>query len=330
MNDAANRLRIGVVVVNYNAGELARAAVDSVLARDHHGHDVHVYLVDNASPAGDAQMLGQAALSDAWAGRVSFLAETTNHGFGRGNNLAFEAMVAAPPDMVFLLNPDASLQNEAIGILADFLRDHADVAVAGAQISKPDSGPVTAAFRFPSAISEFAAATSFGPVSRLFARWNVALPPSRPAGPVDWISGAAVMARYDVIADLGGFDPRFFLYYEEVELMRRIRAAGWEIWYQPAAQISHVEGASTNVRSHEVQRKRKPGYWYDSWQYYFRKSHGRAGALLAAFAWVAGTGMNHVIARLRGKQPYGALHFFGDFWAMGIRPLLGLKARPYD
>lgn len=322
-------LRIAVVVVNYNAGDLARAAVDSVLARDHHGHAVHVYLVDNASPDGDATLLAQAAASQAWQGRVSFLAEPENHGFGRGNNVALKAMADDPPDMVFLLNPDASLDNEAIAILAEFLRDTPGAGAAGAQIHKPDTGPVTAAFRFPSVASEFAAAVAFGPISRLFARAEVPLPADHPRGPVDWVAGAAVMFRHETLMALEGFDPAFFLYYEEVELMARLRAAGWQTWYVPEARVSHVEGASTNVRSGESARKRKPAYWYHSWQYYFRKTHGRGRALVAAFAWVAGAALNHVICVMRRREPARPLHFFGDFWAMGLRPLLGLKAKPY-
>lgn len=327
--ETSDHLKVAVVVVNYNAAELARAAVDSVLARTHNGHQVHVYLVDNAS-TDDSTILLDAARTPEWQRHVTFLAETTNHGFGRGNNLAFEAMAASAPDMVFLLNPDASLQNEALAILAEFLRDTPDVAVAGAQIVQPGSGPVAAAFRFPTAMNEFAGATGFGPIMRAFARWRLPLPADLPAGPVDWIAGAAVMLRYDVVRDMGGFDSRFFLYYEEVELMRRIKNAGWQIWYQPAALVSHVEGASTNVKSNVTTRKRKPAYWYDSWQYYFRKTHGRSGALLAAFAWLSGATINHVISVLRGRPPSRPLNFFSDFWCVSLRPLLGLKARPYE
>ncbi|MFT6272272.1 MAG: hypothetical protein ACJA0F_001111 [Dinoroseobacter sp.] len=60
-----------------------------------------------------------------------------------------------------------------------------------------------------------------------------------------------------------------------------------------------------------------------------QKNHGRAYALAAGTAWIIGAALNHGLARLRGKQPKAATHFFGDFWAMAMRPLLGLTPRPY-
>ena len=138
------------------------------------------------------------------------------------------------------------------------------------------------------------------------------------------------MIRFDTAREMEGFDPEFFLYFEEVELMRRIKRAGHQVWHVAEAEVIHAEGASTQVRSGESARKRKPAYWYHSWQHYFRKSHGRFYAVMAGMSWVAGAALNHLISRLRGRPPTAPLHFFQDFWAMALRPLLGLKARPYD
>lgn len=323
---------VSVVIINYTTADLTIEAIESVLARDHGGRVVDVHVVDNASPNGDAAVLHAAIESRAWGDRVTLYPETTNHGFGRGNNLVLEALNRrkTPPDKVFLLNPDARLGNEAIAILAQFLDDHPKVGVAGARIEKPGNLPVTAAFRFPNMINEFAGAVSFGPISRLFTRWQVALGTGIPTQSVDWISGAAVMARLEAVNDAGLFDPRYFLYFEEVDLMRQIAQRGWQTWHVSDALVIHAEGAATGVKSGAARRKRRPAYWYHSWYHYFSKNHGRPYAILSGLGWMSGALMNHAIARVRGKEPAAPLHFFHDFWAVAGRPLIGLKARSYD
>lgn len=316
--------RIAVIIVNYGTAGLAIAAVDSVLSRDHDGHPVEVHLLDNASPGGDAAVLARAHSARNWGNRVRLWPETRNHGFGRGNNVVLRALAARPqpPDYVFLLNPDAQLQNEALAILADRLDRTPQAAAAGAGIALPSGIPVTAAFRFPSARSEFAQAVNFGPLSRLFRDRLVPLPADQPEGPVDWVSGAAVMMRLSVLRDLGGFDPDFFLYYEEVELMFRMRKSGHQILYVPAARVRHVEGAATDVKSGAPVRKRRPAYWYDSWRQYHLKTQGRAGALAAGLAWLAGAGLNAPLALLRRQERRSPKRFFSDFTRLVIWPLL--------
>ncbi|MBY8978159.1 glycosyltransferase [Rhodobacteraceae bacterium NNCM2] len=324
---------IAVIIVNYNAAELAMAAVESVLARQHGGRAVEVHLVDNASPAGDAAVLAREAEARGWDGRVRLWLEQTNHGFGRGNNLVLDHLAAreTPPDYVFLLNPDAALENETLAVLADFLDAHPKAAVAGARIEKPGGIPVTAAFRFPSLASEFSGSLGFGPVARLLSRWRVSLGADIPTGRVDWVAGAAMMARLDALKSMDFFDPAYFLYYEEVDLMHRLARAGWETWYVAEAEAIHVEGVSTAVKSDRAERRRRrPAYWYHSWRIYYRSTHGRAYALLAGVCRMSGAALNHVLARLRGQEPVAPSGFFGDFWAVGLRPLLGLEARPHD
>ena len=320
---------VAVIVVNYGTAALAIEAVASVLAHRHGGRRVTVHLVDNASPGDDAAMLAAARDTHRWGDRVVLHLERQNHGFGRGNNLVLRrlAQAPAPPGMAMFLNPDARLENEAIDILARALEARPAAVVAGAGIAKPDGTPVTAAFRFPNAVNEFAAALNFGPVARLTRRWQVPLPPGHPAGPVDWVAGAAALARFDALARIGFFDPAFFLYYEEVDLMRRLRQAGGEILYVPAARVTHAEGAATGVASGRPARRRRPAYWYDSWHHYFRKTHGRTGAALAGAGWIAGAALNRVIAPLRRQPPHAPLGFFGDFWSRAGRPLLGLEPR---
>jgi N-acetylglucosaminyl-diphospho-decaprenol L-rhamnosyltransferase len=316
---------VSVVIVNYGTADLALQSVQSVL--DHPSRVTGVHLVDNASPGDDARRLAESIAARGWLDRVTLHAETTNHGFGRGNNLVMATLArqAVPPDKVFLLNPDARLDNDAIRILAEFLDAHPAAGAAGARIARPDADghpvPVTAAFRFPTLVATFAEAVSFGPFSRLCARWQVPMNPLLPTQQVDWVSGAAVMLRMEALRDAGFFDPQFFLYYEEVDLMRQMVRKGWKTWFVAEALVIHAEGTATGVKSQDARRAR-PAYWYRSWQYYMRKNHGRAVAVLACLVWGLGAALNQVLSMLRGKAPAAPLNLFGDLWAHALRPLL--------
>ena len=328
---SATPVEISVIIVNYGTPELAINAVESVLSRHHGGRIVDVHLVDNNSPGNDADHFRQAHKTRNWEDRVTLYLEDTNHGFGRGNNVVLNALAArpAPPATVMLLNPDAELENEAISLQADFLDTHSDHAVVGPAITKPDGTKVTSAFRFPNAAAEFARAVNFGPISRLFRNRTVALSPEYASSEVDWVAGAAPLIRFKALQKAGFFDPAYFLYFEEVDLMRQITNQGGKIGYLPEARVVHVEGAATNVRSNSQTPKRTPAFWYHSWAHYYLKNHGRGGAMLAAVAWCSGAAMNCIIAPLRRQQPSTPQRFFRDFWAVAGREILGLKAKDY-
>lgn len=320
---------IAVIIVNYGTAELAIDAIESVLARQHGGRGVDIHVVDNASPGGDADLLQAAHAHRGWVGRVTLYLEETNHGFGRGNNLVLHALSAraAPPDKVFLLNPDARLENEALEILAAFLDTHPRVGCAGASITNPDGRQATAAFRFPSAVSEFSDALAFGPVARLLRRHSVPLPPDMPMQPVHWVAGAAAMLRWEAVWQCRGFDPSYFLYFEEVDLLRQFAKHGWQTWYVPDAHICHVEGAATDVKSGKAQRSLLPDYWYDSWLTYHLKAHGRWGARLCAAARLMGWSGNRAISFVRRRPTAAPQRYFDSFTRRILRPLAGLPSK---
>ena len=317
--------RIAVVVVNYGTANLTIAGVQSVLDRTHGGRTVSVHVLDNASPGDDAAQFAAAHEARGWGGRVVLRAETTNHGFGGGCNHLIEPLLsrgAEAPDAVMLLNPDAQLAGEAVDALASALEADPQAGFAGAGIALPDGRPVTAAFRFPSVASEFADTLAFGPVTRRFGDRVVALPPNHPGGPVDWVAGAAVMIRAATLRETGLFDPAFFLYYEEVDLMRRAALMGWRTLYVPEARVVHAEGAASGIRSSDRVVPRRPAYHYRSWALYHRKARGRWGGLLAAAARLAGAGGNQFLGLLPGRRSGVAAHFGGDFLRHALAPML--------
>ena len=314
---------IAVIVVNYGTASLTIAAVDSVLARQHGGRSVEVHVVDNASPEGDAKTLAEAHAARGWGDRVRLWPETENHGFGRGNNLVLEELArrATPPKYVFLLNPDAELENDAIDILARALEANPKAGSAGAGISFPDGSPAVACFRFPSLVREIVGTINFGPLDRLLPTARVSLPPEW-IGPVDWVAGASVMMRFDRLQEVGFFDPDFFLYFEEVDLMRRLCNAGYRTLYVPEARVLHIAGAATQVASHDTRPKPRPAYVYDSWRMYYEKRHGRAYALTTAVLKLPAAWLGVFLARLKRSRAPVPVQFTSDHWRHVVRPLL--------
>ena len=138
-----------------------------------------------------------------------------------------------------------------------------------------------------------------------------------------------MMLRLKAVQSAGLFDPKYFLYYEEVDLLRALARLGWQTWHVEDARLIHLGGAATGLQ-HRQERRRLPAYWYHSWQYYMRKNHGRAYALIASVLWIVGATINLGIARLRGKVPAAPLNLVSDLWFFAMRPLFGLKAGKRD
>jgi N-acetylglucosaminyl-diphospho-decaprenol L-rhamnosyltransferase len=184
---------------------------------------------------------------------------------------------------------------------------------------------VSAAFRFPSLLSELERAALFGPVTKLLGPFRTPLSPDLQTQRVDWVSGASVMFRFDAMREAGFFDPAYFLYFEEVDLMRALRARGWETWYVAEARSVHHEAVATGVAKRSG-RRRRPDYVYDSWRHYYVKNHGRAFALCAAGMALVGGGLHAASAALRGRESWLPLHHFGDFGRLALGLLVGRRA----
>jgi len=239
--------------------------------------------------------------------------------------LDFFAASDDPPDYVFLLNPDASLENEALSILSEALDADYQVGAVGAAMLGRESQPIAAAFRFPTGLREVLRVLNLTLLYNLIPNSRIALPPDQPEGRVDWVTGAAVMFRFTALQETGFFDPGFFLYYEEVELMRRMVGAGWAVMYIPAALVVHEEGAATQVTG--VSRYR-PSYVYESFHKYHLTTAGYRGALLVALFLVPAALLNILHRRLRGKAPTIPKGFLSDHWRLVLRPLLKMSNLP--
>ena len=313
------------IILNYRTAEMTLQSAEAAL---HEMQDVpgEIVIVDNDSGDGSFDHLLMAATDRSWLddGRVRVLQSGHNGGFGAGNNFGMGTKLSdgSPPAFYYLLNSDAFPQPGAIRKLRDFLQDSPGAGLVGSYVRGVDGEPHRTAFRFPSIAGEFEAAARTGIVSRLLHHTIIAMEMPKAEVQVDWTAGASLMMRRQMIDEIGGFDETFFLYFEETDLCRRAAQAGWRTHYLPDSEVAHVGSASTGMKTWA----QAPGYWFDSRQHYFTKTHGRTYAATATLARLAGGLIWQLRRLIQGKPQRDPDHFNRDLIRHSLRA--GHKSRP--
>lgn len=271
------------------------------------GARTDMVIVDNDSGDGSFEMLRDAARENGWTegNCVRVIQSGHNGGFGAGNNVGIRAGMAdgGAPDVVYLLNSDAFPEPGALLALYRALEADPTAGIAGSHIFGEDGAPHETAFRFPSVLSEFEESAATGPISRLLSRWRVALPMPQTVTPVDWLAGASMMIRREVLDRIGIFDERFFLYFEETDLCRRAARAGFGTLYVPESRVMHIGSVSTGMKSWD----QVPEYWFDSRLHYFTKTHGALYAGLCSVAHLCGAGVQLLRRPAKRRKDRGQL-----------------------
>jgi GT2 family glycosyltransferase len=315
--DPVDEVRIAVVIVNYRTSELAKRCLASLLNEKQHLLRLQAILVDGCSGDGSAANLAKVIADPLYSQWVSLLPLEVNGGFGWANNQAMSLLLQQPdpPEFIHLLNPDSEIERAAVARLVEYLRENAKTAAVGSQLLEPDGSLTGSAFSFPSLRGEFSRGARTGLVDSMLKVPAISISSSTPIE-VDWATGASVMFRSEALKQVGLFDEGFFLYHEEIELMWRLRQAGWGIAFEPRSRVRHVGGASTGVHSRRTQARaepRKPSYWYRSRARFFALTRGRTVAVLAYLIWFAGYAiwaLRHISGLARGAKPFS--HQFRD------------------
>ncbi|MCB1336580.1 MAG: glycosyltransferase family 2 protein [Maritimibacter sp.] len=278
------------VILNYRTPDDAMKAAEAALVAME-GLAGEVAIVDNDSQDGSFRKIKAAVAAKGWAGggRVHVYETGHNGGFGSGNNFAIRAGLSTgdKPDYVYLVNPDAIAEPEAIRTLVAFLEARPEAGIAGSLILKPDGRRAYGAFEFPGLVREFEEAARTMMVSRIIKLGRIHTAPPEEQTQVDWVSGSSVMMRRSMLDEIGLFDETYFLYFEETDLCLRAKRAGWQVWYLPESRVVHIGGVSTGMFTW----KRQPKYWFDSRLHYFTKNYGRAYTVLTTLALLAGEGV---------------------------------------
>lgn len=309
---------VATIILNYRSAGLAIRAVEAALkATERYAH-APIYLIDNDSGDGSFERLEEAKLEREWPERVHIQNSGRNGGYGFGNNVGFRLALATepPPDYFYILNPDCFPDPDAVEELVDFFRRHPRAGIVGSAARGEDGNPHCTAFRFPSLQSEFEDGVRLGLVSRLLAPYRVPIGDEIEERIVDWVGGMSVLIRREVLDEIGFFDEGFFLYFEETDLCKRARAAGYDVGYAKRSRVVHIGSATTGLQSPDTPM---PNFWYDSRRRYFEKNHGVAYRLLADFARLAGESAFRARVRTLGLNRPAKPHFIRDFLKHQLR-----------
>ena len=260
-----------MIIVSFNTKDILRECLESV-ERESDGLQIEILVVDNHSTDGSPEMI------ESEFPRVRLLRSTINLGFGAANNLAIQE---AGGRYVILLNSDAFLCPGSLQAAVNNMNIHPEVALAGARLVGRDFSWQPSARMFPSIFNDALVLTGLAarfPKSRFFGHFDRTwADPSEPAQ-VDWVPGAFSIFRAQVLEKVGLFDPRFFMYSEEVDLCRRIKKAGYQVWYWPDIQVIHIGGESSRqVKNLELSSSGSTQLvlWrMRSTLLYYRKHHG--------------------------------------------------------
>ncbi len=325
----ADSARILTILLNFRTPEMTLRAAEAALA-EMRALPGELLIIDNGSDDGSFEQIRSAAHERGWLedGKLRLLASPVNGGFGAGMNLGFKTGLSdgSAPEFYYLLNSDAFVQGDTIRRLRDFLQRSPGAGLVGSYVQGTDGTPHRTAFRFPSIAGEFEASICTGIFTRLLRPWVVAMEIPQQETQVDWTAGASLMIRREVIEDIGGFDERFFLYFEETDLCHRAARAGWRTHYLPDSRIEHVGSASTGMKDWQ----RTPGYWFDSRRHYFTKTPGRVYALLATLAQAAGRSLYALRCVLSGRKRPGPPYFLRDLLRHELRASLRPSADPAE
>ena len=295
-SDAPDTTRTAVVVVNHNTREDVLTCLETITAAG----AGEVVVVDCGSSDGSVEAVREAHPD------VLVLA-LDNVGYGRGANAGVERTTAP---YVVVANADTRFAPDALTMLAEAIARADDIGAAGPQVRYPDGRLQASARTFPT-LGQAAGHALLGlwwpnnPWTRSYRQADA--DPDEPRD-VDWLSGCALMLRRAAFDDVGGFDPGYWMYVEDVDLGFRLREAGWRVRFEPASRVEHEVGASAGAK-----RTTMVVAHARSLDRFYRRAYARgAGRLLWPFvrlglgAWVLLVlAWNRIVARRTGRSSTG-------------------------
>ena len=229
-------MKFSVVIVNYASWPYTLRCIDSLYGTGY--GDFNVVVVDNEGGAAPEM-----------SHTVRLIRNSENVGFARACN---QGIRASDGEYIVLVNPDTLVEKGFFEGLDGFFGENSGVGVAGPRIVDDEGNLQLSARKELSFVSGLLGRTSL--LTRLFPKSSLVrrlFPAAEELyGPtaVDWVSGACMVVRRQALEEIGPMDERFFMYFEDADLCRRARKAGWLVYYLPQIEVLHHTGASSHSR----------------------------------------------------------------------------------
>lgn len=227
---------VSIVIVNYNQKNLLKQSlrgIDLVKLQV----DYEIIVIDNASTDNSRETIKQ--LSKLAIKPFKFILNEKNVGLATACNLGIKE---AKGKYILILNPDIVVLENSIENLYQFMEKNPEVGVCGPQLLNPDKSIQPSCFRFPQWHIPILRRTFLGKFSwakRKLTDYTMTDFDYKKNKEVDWLLGACLMMRKESLEEIGFFDERFFLYFEDVDLCRMMKRAGWKTFYLSSSKMFH-------------------------------------------------------------------------------------------
>lgn len=220
-------LKISVIIPSFNTKEILASCLQSL------GSDYEIIVVDNGSTDGSVAMLKKLQSQNP---KIKTIFNQKNKGFGGANN---QGIKVATGDYLLFLNSDTLVKDQAPFKMAHFLKENPKTGMVGCRLLNKDGSYQPSAGPFPSLGITF--------IMLFVEHWfrDLVRASFLQDKEVDWVMGAAMMTKKEVITKVGLMDEGIFMYMDEVELCYRIKKAGFKVMFYPEAEIIHLFGASS-------------------------------------------------------------------------------------
>lgn len=283
---------LDVLVVNYNTAGLLQPMFDALRQPD--TTDQARYLVvDNASADNSLECLA------AICPEALLLANQDNVGFGRANNQLVEHLQGK---YALLINTDAFVAADTLNKTLDYMEAHPECGVLGVRLVGREGDLQPSCRYFPTPLNVFLSRAGLERFFPMVKRVDDMAWDHASVRECDWVPGCYYLIRREVIDKVGLFDPRYFLYYEEVDHCKRVKQAGWKVVYYPHTTVVHIGGESAkSVDELNAASRQIPKLQIESELLYFRKHHGVAGLAWHMFLVCLGDLILALKAVLKGR-----------------------------
>jgi N-acetylglucosaminyl-diphospho-decaprenol L-rhamnosyltransferase len=329
--DLKPSMLVSVIIVSYEVKYFLEQCLLSVMAavcrmEEEHGRgSAEIIVVDNASTDGTIQFLEMVFPA------VRLLSNRENIGFARANN---QAVQHAKGNHILFLNPDTILPESILSDCVSFFHSHPTVGAVGVRMVDGAGKFLAESKRgFPTAWRSFCKLSGLSflfPHSPIFAGYNLGHLNDIGVFQVDALAGAFMMVKKEVLDKIGGFDERFFMYAEDIDLSKRIKDAGFENYYLGDRAILHFKGEST-VRNRLFVKR-----FYGAMNLYVQKHYTGFGSRLSVGIMKLAIAMRSIIAHAGGEKalpdsPHlDAVRLLGDEEAISFleKKLKGIRSDP--
>ena len=260
---------ITVSIVNWNTAHELQECLDSIISQQ--GIDFEITVVDNASSDDSVEML-----TTKYFGELTLIANSANIGFGKAHN---QALRQSDSRYFMIINPDSKFTNpNTLSKIIEYMDSNAEIGMLGPKILNTDGSLQYSARRFPSMIAGMFRNTWLDKLfpsnkfvkSYLMSDWS-----HEEISNVDWLSGAALVVRKEMVNKIGMLDERFFMYCEDIDWCKRAHDAGWKVVYYPSVSVLHRIGAASDKDPYNAIRRH-----HKSMLQYFLKYNANKPAVL--------------------------------------------------